>query len=185
MASLAFEFYRRVADRYNRTEAFDEAWSNHTKSKDLWRFESHVGQSVIEDRLVEKEYLDVYLETALRGTGDGTGVTKSNKPIDMIQTEAGDTFSVRYLIDATYERDLLAAADIPYSTGRESTAAHHESLAGIQHNTTFPQLTVKVDPYWIPGNPLSKLIPTAQNQKLGVAGAGPVLTHLTIEFLPH
>jgi hypothetical protein len=56
---LALEFYRRVSARYNDTVALDEAWQAHTKAKDLWRFESHVAQSAIEDWLAEKPNLDV------------------------------------------------------------------------------------------------------------------------------
>ncbi|KAJ5767056.1 uncharacterized protein N7511_004672 [Penicillium nucicola] len=169
---LAHEFYRRVAARYNNTDAFDEAWKNHTKDKDLWRFECHVGQSVIEDWLAEEEKLDVYLETALRGAGNGDGVTMSGTAISKIETEAGDTFSARYFIDATYEGDLLAASGVPYTIGRESTVPYNESLAGIQYNTSFSQLTVNVDPYLISGNVSSGMIPTVQNQALGKAGAG-------------
>ncbi|KAJ5368820.1 uncharacterized protein N7496_008580 [Penicillium cataractarum] len=167
---LAFEFYRRVADRYNNTKAFDQGWSNHTKDKSLWRFECHVGQSVIEDWLAEEKNIDVYLETALRGAGNGHGVFKSGEEIIKIETEARDFFSARIFIDATYEGDLLAAAGVPYTIGRESIAAYNESLAGIQFNTTFSQLTVDVDPYRVSGNPSSGLIPTVQDQALGKAG---------------
>ncbi|KAJ5301911.1 hypothetical protein N7508_006774 [Penicillium antarcticum] len=169
---LALEFYRRVAARYNNTDAFDEAWRNHTKAKNLWRFECHVGQSVIEDWLAEEEYLDVFLETALKGAGNGDGVSKSGTAISMIETEEGNTFSAHYFIDATYEGDLLAASGVPYTIGRESIVPYNESLAGVQYNTTFSQLTVKVDPYLVPGNTSSGLLPTVQDQALGKAGAG-------------
>lgn len=169
---LALEFYRRVAGRYNNTEAFDEAWVNHTKRKDLWRFESHIGQSVIENWLAEEENLDVYLETALKGAGNGAGVIKSGAVINAIKTESGDIFSAHYFIDATYEGDLLAAAEIPFTIGREAIGAYNESLAGIQHNTTFSQLTADIDPYWIVGDNSSGLIPTVQDQVLGKTGDG-------------
>lgn len=165
-----------MAARYNNTKAFDQGWSNHTKDKSLWRFECHVGQSVIEDWLAEVKNIDVYLETALRGAGNSQGVFKSGEEITKIETEARDFFSARIFIDATYEGDLLAAAGIPYIIGRESIAAHNESLAGIQLNTTFSQLTVDVDPYRVSGIPSSGLIPTVQNQALGKAGDGFVLT---------
>jgi hypothetical protein len=179
---LALEFYRRVAARYNKTDAFNESWENHTKVKSLWRFECHVGQSVIEDWLAEEKNIDVYLETALRGAGNGDGVTKSGTEIDAIQTEQGDTFSARYFIDATYEGDLLAASGVPYTVGRESIVTYNESLAGVQYNTTFSQLTVNVDPYIVPGNASSGLIPTVQNQPLGKAGSGSVFTTQTVKF---
>ncbi|KAL4914812.1 FAD dependent oxidoreductase-domain-containing protein [Aspergillus aurantiobrunneus] len=169
---LAFEFYRRVSARYNNTEAFDKAWSTHTKDKNLWRFESHVGQSVIEEWMAEEPNLDVFLETALLGPGNGRGVTKSGATITMVRTEKNQTFSARYFIDATYEGDLLAAAAVSYVVGREPIAQYDEILAGIQHNTTFSQFTVDIDPYLIPGDPSSGLIPTVQNQTLGMPGDG-------------
>lgn len=167
---LALEFYRRVSARYNNTSAFDEAWQTHTKAKDLWRFESHVGQSVVEDWLAEESNLDVFLETALLGAGNGDGVTKIGTKIAKVHTETGEIFSARYFIDATYEGDLLAAAGVPYTVGRESIAQYDESQAGIQHNTTFSQFTVAVDPYVNAGDLSSGLIPTIQDQILGKAG---------------
>jgi hypothetical protein len=75
--------------------------------------------------------------------------------------ESGKTFTGKMFLDATYEGDLLAAAAVPFHVGREANAKYNETLNGIQkqknnHNHRF---TAKVDPYVIPGDPKSGLLP--------------------------
>ena len=44
--------------------------------------------------------------------------------------ETGETIKAAVFIDATYEGDLLAAANVSYRVGREPASAYGESLAG-------------------------------------------------------
>lgn len=166
---LVLELFQRVSSAYGKREAFDAAWKNHTKSKAIWRYECHVGQRVIKEWL-EEEKIDVFVNTALKGAGNGDGVVKNGSAISHIISEDGRIFEGRYYVDATYEGDLMAASGVSYKVGRESIAEFNESFAGIQYNTTFSQLTVPVDPYVEEGNPQSGLIPTVQDQALGKAG---------------
>jgi pyruvate/2-oxoglutarate dehydrogenase complex dihydrolipoamide dehydrogenase (E3) component len=44
--------------------------------------------------------------------------------------ETGETFTEAMFVDATYEGDLLAAANVSYQVGREPAATYGESLGG-------------------------------------------------------
>ncbi|RDL36235.1 uncharacterized protein BP5553_06847 [Venustampulla echinocandica] len=169
VGSLALEFYRRISIRYGNVEAFDAGWATHTKNKLLWRFESHVAESVLQDWLAE-EKIDIFRGQYLKQTG--TNVKKNKAAIKSIFTEQGDVFSGRIFIDATYEGDLLAAAGVSTTIGRESSATFNETNGGVRVNTTFSQLTVPVDPYVVVGDPSSGLIPTVQDEPLGAPGSG-------------
>ena len=85
-----------------------------------------------------------------------SGVILADNRIAQLRMKSGRTFSGRVFIDATYEGDLLAAAGVHYSVGRESRAAFGESLAGVQRNL---ELTGEVDAYCMPQQPWSGLLP--------------------------
>ena len=63
-------------------------------------------------------------------------------------------------IDATYEGDLMAAAGVTYTVGRESNDAYGETLNGVQVGMSrYHQFAGFVDPYIERGNPESGLLP--------------------------
>lgn len=57
-------------------------------------------------------------------------------------------------IDASYEGDLMAFAGCSYTVGRESKEQYGESLGGQRNLKVFD-----VDPYVVPGDPSSGLLP--------------------------
>ena len=61
-----------------------------------------------------------------------TGVTMQDAAIQSIRTESGHTFNGAMFIDASYEGDLMAAAGVSYTVGRESNAAYGERYNGAQ-----------------------------------------------------
>ncbi|WP_177195245.1 FAD-dependent oxidoreductase [Parapedobacter indicus] len=61
----------------------------------------------------------------------------------------------KIFIDASYEGDLMAEAGVSYRTGRESSDAFGESLAGVRP----PIHLAPIDPYKIPGDETSGLLP--------------------------
>lgn len=171
---MVLELYRRVISTYgpDRLREFNEAWANHTKDKSLWRYESHKGEQAILDWLKEEENVEVFINTSLKGTGNGQGVVKNGTAITYIITENGQHFSAPYFIDATYEGDLFASAGVNYVIGRESVDDFDEPMAGIRHDSKYSNLQVPVDPYNQPGNPSSGMIPTVQSDPLGKQGDG-------------
>ena len=66
-------------------------------------------------------------------------------------------------IDATYVGDLMAAAGVTYTVGREAESQYGEDLAGVRRGDTSPRkhytqadkdhFTHAVDPYIKPGDP--------------------------------
>jgi hypothetical protein len=71
-------------------------------------------------------------------------------------------------IDATYEGDLMAAAGVSYTFGREANAAFGETLNGIQlAHAKSHQFAGKVDPYVVEGDPKSGLLPRIQDVPVG------------------
>jgi hypothetical protein len=65
------------------------------------------------------------------------------------------TVEAKVFIDASYEGDLMAAAKVPYAVGREAANAFNEELAGVGPTTNW----TPIDPYIVPGDPKSGLLP--------------------------
>ncbi|MGH8528111.1 MAG: FAD-dependent oxidoreductase, partial [Gammaproteobacteria bacterium] len=86
--------------------------------------------------------------------------------------ENGNVFRARVFIDASYEGDLMAKANVTYTFGREANALYNETLNGVRANTPAHQFLVDVDPYQTPGNPDSGLLPYIQPGDGGVFGEG-------------
>lgn len=84
--------------------------------------------------------------------------------------ENGAMFNASFFIDATFEGDLLHAAGVSTVIGMESNAQYKETKNGIRAETTHAQFKIKVDPYNIPGDPASGVIPTIQDEPLGTPG---------------
>ena len=79
-------------------------------------------------------------------------------------------------IDATYEGDLMAAAGVSYTVGRESSDQYGEKWNGNQvgvlhHQHHFGVLKHGIDPYVVPGDPTSGLLPRISADPPGEYGA--------------
>ncbi|GHB92695.1 FAD-dependent oxidoreductase [Cerasicoccus arenae] len=81
-------------------------------------------------------------------------VEKDGPRIISLRMENGSVFRGRMFIDCTYEGDLMAMADVPYTFGREAKTQYGESLAGREASVSLPG----VDPYVVPGDSASGLI---------------------------
>ncbi len=158
VGGLAREFYLRVGRKYG-------------SAAPVYRFESSVAESVFEDLLREASVAivrGVRLREPLPSAVDWGGQVKRVRAIRM---ESGETFSGSIFIDATMEGDLLAAARITTASGREGNSLYGETTNGIRGVNDFHQFTERVDPYRIPGDPSSGLIPTIKDESLGEPGA--------------
>jgi hypothetical protein len=60
----------------------------------------------------------------------------------------------KIFIDASYDADLMARADVSYRVGRESAEEFGEALAGVRP----PSQEAPIDPFVEPGNPQSGLL---------------------------
>ena len=105
--------------------------------------------------------IPVYYEKRLNG------VAKTGNRITSITTENGSTFRGGAFIDATYEGDLMAAAGVTYTVGREPRSQYGESRAGIAGT-----VNLGIDPYNSPGEPSSGLIYGVSDEPYGSRGDG-------------
>ena len=86
--------------------------------------------------------------------------------------ESGLIVAGQMFLDATYEGDLMAAAGVTYTVGRESNQQYGETLNGVQtqQNTHNHRFIERVDPYVVPGDPASGLLPGMQPGTPGPEG---------------
>jgi FAD dependent oxidoreductase len=159
IGGLSREFYLRLGRKYGA-------------SGPVYRYESHVAEEVFEDLLRESK-VSVSRGRRLREPlRTSVEWAPGAKALRAIITESGERFEGKVFIDATLEGDLLAAAGVETTSGREANSKYGETKNGIRANTTHAQFQVRVDPYKTPGDPRSGLIPTIQDEPLGVPGAG-------------
>ena len=150
---IASEFYDGVAAAYG---------TNFVRS-----FEPHVGKQVFEKMIADAGVTVVYNEKLDRTSGKG--VTMDGKRIKAITTLSGKTYRGKMFIDATYVGDLMAAAGVTYTVGREPESQYGEDMAGVRRGDTKPRVHYtqrdkdhfikEVDAYVKPGDPNSGLLP--------------------------
>lgn len=168
VGGLALDFFRRIAKAYGRQEEFETVLKNRTKNPGIWRFEPHVAEAVI-NAWVAEHRIAVFYESRLSEAKNA--VRKKGAAIEEVRLENGRIFRATVFIDATLEGDLLHAAGVSTVIGREANATYGETSNGIRATTTYRQFAVRVDPFNIPGDPKSGLLPTIQDEPLGTPGA--------------
>lgn len=125
-------------------------------------FYDQAGQANFRPSAAEKRYHDMLEEAGVevhylchldKVNKDGTRIT-SIVMEDALEVKA-DQF-----IDATYEGDLMARAGVSFTFGREANAVYDETYNGIrQLGTGGHNFPAPVDPYVLPGDPASGLLP--------------------------
>ena len=182
IGGLAREFYHRIWLHYENPASWNwqtrEGYGNRGQGtpavdgehRTMWIFEPHVAERVFED-LVKEHEIDVRRDQWLDRVD---GVLLESGRIRSIATLDGSVFAGSAFIDATYEGDLLAAAGVTYKIGREGVDEFGEEWAGVQkdarhHGHFFPP---QVDPYVVPGDPVSGLLPRISPEPPGEHGQG-------------
>lgn len=88
----------------------------------------------------------------------------------------GLTVKAAMFIDATYEGDLMAAAQVSYCVGREPRSTFHESLAGqwqtVSWENVYQFCRLPISPYVVADDPSSGLLPEISPHKPGAPGDG-------------
>lgn len=83
--------------------------------------------------------------------------------ITRIAMENGNTFKAGMFIDATYEGDLMAMANVSFVVGREPNAQYGETINGIRTAAAQHQFKYRIDPYVTPGRKESGILPGITN----------------------
>jgi hypothetical protein len=179
IGGLAREFYRRIATHYaddaawtwQRREDYRDSGQTRTAQGEatMWTFEPSAALQVYRDWIAETGLELVHEERLDRKAG----VKMEEGRILSIAMESGRVFAGKMFLDATYEGDLMAAAEVGYTVGREANAQYGETLNGVQTAMAKHHQFVKgVDPYFVPGDPASGLIPFIDPEGPGEEGSG-------------
>jgi hypothetical protein len=149
IGGLALEFYRRLG-----------------KNKDFRPSEAET----LYLTMLNEEGVQVLFERCLES------VTMQSNQIVSATMETGETVRAKVFVDATYEGDLFAAANVSYHVGREPAGAHGETLAGqwqeISWKNTYQFCRLPISPYVEPDDPESGLLPEIASEPYGKPGQG-------------
>jgi ribulose 1,5-bisphosphate synthetase/thiazole synthase len=161
IGGISREFYQRVKKHYDDPKAWvhekRETYKFYRPKDDaMWTFEPKVAEAILRDMLKEAKVEAVFGERLDRTKG----VKLDGKRIDSITTESGKTYAGKVFIDATYEGDLIAAAGVTYTVGREPNKQYGETINGVARkwNVSNHRFVVEVDPFVKPGDPKSGLL---------------------------
>lgn len=144
ITGLARDFYRRVGAQYGRAES--------------WTFEPHVAAAVFH-QYIRAVRLPVWYHYRLSRV-EKKGTTITAIVLERTGPGVGHSFRkvlARVFIDCSYEGDLMAAAGVSYSTGREANHVFHETYDGWQMRDKH-QFPDGIDPYRKPGDRSSGLL---------------------------
>jgi len=180
IGGIAREFYQLLYQHYMKPESW--RWQKQSEygnvgqgnpaidgeNRTMWIFEPHAAEEAFENMLSGNKimvYRDEWLDRE-------KGVVKKDGEIISIQTLSGKIFKGKVFIDATYEGDLMAASGVKYTIGREANSEYSETWNGVQkgvyhHGHYFKD---NVDPYKIPGDPSSGLLPRISSDAPGENG---------------
>lgn len=182
IGGLAREFYQAVYNHYQNPASWtwqkQEEYGNKGQGapaidgekRTMWIFEPHVAEAAFEKMIADNDIKVLRDEWLNRESG----VLKEDGKIISFQTLSGKTFRAKVFIDATYEGDLMAAAGVSYHVGREANSVYGETWNGVQkgakhHGHWFKE---NIDPYIIPGDPSSGLLPRISPDDPGENGSG-------------
>lgn len=182
IGGLSREFYHRIYKHYQKPESWkwEEKFEYGNQgqgtpaidgeNRTMWIFEPHAAEEVFEDFISEYD-IEVYRDHWLDREN---GVTMDDDRIVSIKTLNGKVFPGKMFIDATYEGDLLAAAGVSYHVGREANYVYDEKWNGVQTGVLHHAHWFKedIDPYVIPGDSSSGLLPGISGEDPGVKGEG-------------
>ena len=172
IGGLSREFYQRIKSYYDIEAAWIQEDSGeftwYEADRDaMWRFEPHVAEAVFEQMLQEEDIPVLRNERLDRQNG----VENHETAIRAIRMQSGREFRAAMFIDATYEGDLMAAAGVTYTVGREANSTYNETLNGVQKQYAIHhQFYDGVDPYVVPGDPSSGLLPGVHGNDPGDDG---------------
>ena len=186
IGGVSREFYENIKQYYDKPEPWkwqmkqeylDGGQTRTAENEEsMWTFEPLAALKVYDHMLKDEDIEIVYNQSLDREKG----VTKHEGSLVSIAMETGELYLGRVFIDATYEGDLMAAAGVSYTVGREANQKYGENLNGVQANDTSLTLTGVVsrngmhhnfvdgvDPYIIKGDEKSGVLPY-----INVAGPG-------------
>ncbi len=119
------EWHRRIEKDYQQRRV-ELPYKVSEKDHTHWTYEPHIAARITQEMLDEagvKVLTKHVLKSVIK---DGTRITR-------LATTDGE-FAAKVFIDGTYEGDLMAAAGVSWTIGREGRKEFGESLAGKQYS---------------------------------------------------
>ncbi len=191
IGGISREFYEGINAYYDNpknwkwqtSKEYNDGGQTQTKAGEssMWTFEPSAALRVYQD-FIENEQIELVLNQKLDRS---TGVTKAGGKIVSIKMLSGEAYHGLMFIDATYEGDLMAAAGVSYTVGRESNKRYNETMNGVNaklrdttmtglraHNALNHNFVDGVDPYILKGDASSGLLPGINPKRLGKEGDG-------------
>jgi len=156
------EWHTRVVKDYT-DRGLKPPYNPAVKDQSRWTFEPHVAMRVTL-RMLDEAGVTVLTGRYL------TSVTKDGPRITSLVTTSG-TFTARVFVDGSYEGDLMAAAGVDWTIGREGRAEYGESLGGKQ----YPKQKININGFDDKGNLLPLI--TTDDAGPGEAGDENVMTY--------
>ena len=148
IGGLARKFFSAAGQHYNQPIA--------------WAFEPHVAEEILR-AMLDSARVEVFQDCRI------SRAAKAGSQLLQIRAEDGREFTASVFIDSSYEGDLMKAAGVSYTVGREGRAKYTEPLAGRQdllpgrHQFRFP---VSAD---TANGLLALVVPQEQTGQLGEA----------------
>jgi len=182
IGGLSREFYQKVYQEYQKPETWKwqkkDEFGNRGQgtvaldgeNRTMWIFEPHIAERAF-DNFIKEHEIELYRDEWLNRDD---GVTVENGRIASFETLSGKVFQGKMFIDATYEGDLMAESGVSYHVGREANSVYNEEWNGVQtgvlhHAHWFEE---DIDPYVVPGDPSSGLLPLISDEDPGEYGQG-------------
>ncbi len=163
IGGFAREFYNRVWESYRET--YGPNSQQVSACHEGFRFEPSVASRVFGAMLDEAGAAVTPGEPLLRAEMQGRSISR-------IVAASGRSVRARVYIDATYEGDLMAAAGVSFTVGREANSIYGETLNGIHFGHPNHNFTCPIDPYRREGDPQSALLPGVWDEPAGQQGEG-------------
>ena len=181
IGGIAREFYHRIWRHYQSPDAwkwenFEEFgnWGQGTQAVDgdrrtMWVFEPKVAREIFDSWIVENE-IKVFQGEWLDRL---SGVEMKDGRILSLTCLSGNRYEGKVFLDCTYEGDLMAAAGVSYTVGREGNERYGETLNGVQvGRAKRNQFVNRIDPFVIPSDYKSSLLARVSNWTASKDGEG-------------
>ncbi|MDI1313789.1 FAD-dependent oxidoreductase [Prosthecobacter sp.] len=119
------EWHTRIEQDY-QLRSIELPYKVNEKDHKHWTYEPHVAAKITR-QMLDEAGVKVLTKRVLKSlTKDGTHITK-------LTTSDGD-FAAKVFVDGTYEGDLMAAAGVSWTIGREGRQEFGEPLAGKHYS---------------------------------------------------
>jgi hypothetical protein len=152
IGGIAAEFYRRISLHHGGPDT------------PRYTFAPSAAAAVLAEMIAEAG-LTVHTGARLRT------VERAGGRITALITEAGTVYRGTMFVDASYEGDLMHAAGVRWSVGREANTEFGETINGVQLHEKH-QFDRPVDPYVVPGRAASGPLPGISATPPAPAGTG-------------